>query len=424
MKNVNEKPSERSIYIWNITGSIANALFSIVTLMIVTRMLDDNEADIFSIAWTISQLMATIGTFQIRMYQATDVTGVFSFRQYWKYRSLTVILMLISSYIYIFIRGYTGEKKAVVLFVCVFRAIDSFADVYEGWFQQKERLDLSGKALTYRIIIAVIAFGTSVYFTRNLMISVISLVVAYTVCLFVFDLRYQHSVHVFREEKSKENIKKDWILNMTKEGLPLFINAFLMLSIMNAPKMVIDTFIDQGNLNQGLQTVFNIIFMPASFLNLAYIVFRPLITRMAIMWNAKKTKEFVRTLLRILASLILIGIGLLLGSALLGIPVLSMVYSVDLSEYKKELLIIIVGGCIYTFAAVLDNALVVIRHQYALIVVYGLTYLYINNVVEYMIGVGGMMGAALSYASAMLVFFAVMATVFLISFLVEKRKLK
>lgn len=66
---------------------------------------------------------------------------------------------------------------------------------------------------------------------------------------------------------------------MTKEGLPLFINAFLMLSIMNAPKMVIDTFIDQGNLNQGLQTVFNIIFMPASFLNLAYIVFRPLITR-------------------------------------------------------------------------------------------------------------------------------------------------
>lgn len=92
------------------------------------------------------------------MYQATDVTGVFSFRQYWKYRSLTVILMLISSYIYIFIRGYTGEKKAVVLFVCVFRAIDSFADVYEGWFQQKERLDLSGKALTYRIIIAVIAF--------------------------------------------------------------------------------------------------------------------------------------------------------------------------------------------------------------------------------------------------------------------------
>lgn len=41
--------------------------------------LDDREADIFSIAWTISQLMATVGTFQIRVYQATDVQGTFLF---------------------------------------------------------------------------------------------------------------------------------------------------------------------------------------------------------------------------------------------------------------------------------------------------------------------------------------------------------
>lgn len=36
MKKINERPSERSIYIWNITGSIANALLSVVLLMIVT----------------------------------------------------------------------------------------------------------------------------------------------------------------------------------------------------------------------------------------------------------------------------------------------------------------------------------------------------------------------------------------------------
>ena len=79
MKSIKEQPGERSIYIWNICGSIVNALFSVVALMIVTRFLDDREADIFSIAWTISQLMATVGTFQIRVYQATDVQGTFLF---------------------------------------------------------------------------------------------------------------------------------------------------------------------------------------------------------------------------------------------------------------------------------------------------------------------------------------------------------
>ena len=110
MKSIKEQPGERSIYIWNICGSIVNALFSVVALMIVTRFLDDREADIFSIAWTISQLMATVGTFQIRVYQATDVQGTFLFQHYLIFRIVTVAAMIVSSAAYIVVRGYTGEK--------------------------------------------------------------------------------------------------------------------------------------------------------------------------------------------------------------------------------------------------------------------------------------------------------------------------
>lgn len=423
MKKVNERPSERSIYIWNITGSIANALLSVVALMIVTRILDDRQADIFSIAWTISQLMATVGTFQIRMYQATDVTGVFRFRQYLIYRVITIGIMMISSYAYVMIRGYSGEKAVVVLLMCVFRAVDSLADVYEGWFQQKERLDLSGKALTYRIVVAVFGFGVVLFATKNLILSGAVLVLVYVICFFIYDIRYHYGVEAFRETAKKDKAGLSWVVKMTIEGFPLFINAFLMMSIMNAPKMVLDVAIEQGSLAQGLQTVFNIIFMPASFLNLAYIVFRPLITKMAIVWNMGKTKEFLKILMKILVSLFGIGILLLIGSALLGIPVLSIVYAVDLADYKLELLVIIIGGCMYTFAAVLDNALVVIRKQYILILAYALTYIYIKFAAEVMTGLWGILGAAMSYASAMVVFLIITAVMFAAGFRIEKRKI-
>ncbi|MBS6280436.1 MAG: lipopolysaccharide biosynthesis protein [Lachnospiraceae bacterium] len=424
MKKVNERPSERSIYIWNITGSIANALLSVVALMIVTRILDDRQADIFSIAWTISQLMATVGTFQIRMYQATDVTGVFRFRQYLIYRMITIGIMMISSYAYVMIRGYSGEKAVVVLLMCIFRAVDSLADVYEGWFQQKERLDLSGKALTYRIVVAVLGFGVVLFTTRNLILSGAVLVVVYVVCFFVYDIRYHYGVEAFRETAQKDKAGLSWVVKMTIEGFPLFINAFLMMSIMNAPKMVLDVAIEQGSLAQGLQTVFNIIFMPASFLNLAYIVFRPLITKMAIVWNIGKAKEFLKILMKIMISLFGIGILLLIGSALLGIPILSIVYAVDLKDYKMELLIIIVGGCMYTFAAVLDNAMVVIRKQYILILAYVFTYIYIKFAAEMMTGRWGILGASLSYASAMAVFLIITAVMFAFHFYKASKKLK
>ena len=424
MKKVNERPSERSIYIWNITGSIANALLSVVALMIVTRILDDRQADIFSIAWTISQLMATVGTFQIRMYQATDVTGVFRFRQYLIYRMITIGIMMISSYAYVMIRGYSGEKAVVVLLMCIFRAVDSLADVYEGWFQQKERLDLSGKALTYRIVVAVLGFGVVLFTTRNLILSGAVLVVVYVVCFFVYDIRYHYGVEAFRETAQKDKAGLSWVVKMTIEGFPLFINAFLMMSIMNAPKMVLDVAIEQGSLAQGLQTVFNIIFMPASFLNLAYIVFRPLITKMAIVWNIGKAKEFLKILMKIMISLFGIGILLLIGSALLGIPILSIVYAMDLKDYKMELLIIIVGGCMYTFAAVLDNAMVVIRKQYILILAYVFTYIYIKFAAEMMTGRWGILGASLSYASAMAVFLIITAVMFAFHFYKASKKLK
>lgn len=293
--------------------------------------------------------------------------------------------------------------------MCVFRAVDSLADVYEGWFQQKERLDLSGKALTYRIVAAVLGFGIVLFATRNLILSGVVLVVVYVVCFFIYDIRYHYGVEAFRESERKGKDGVTWIAKMTIEGFPLFINAFLMMSIMNAPKMVLDVAIEQGSLAQGLQTVFNIIFMPASFLNLAYIVFRPLITKMAIVWNMGKAKEFLKILMKIMVSLFGIGILLLIGSALLGIPVLSIVYAVDLADYKLELLVIIIGGCMYTFAAVLDNALVVIRKQYILILAYALTYIYIKFAAEVMTEHWGIRGASLSYASAMVVFLIITA---------------
>lgn len=421
MNQLNQNPSQRSIYIWNITGSIANALLSIVALMIVTRFLDDRQADIFSIAWSISLLMATVGTFQIRMYQATDVKGVFCFWQYHLFRIITVCVMMVSSYIYILMRGYTGKKALVVMVICLFRAVDSMADVYEGWFQQKERLDLAGKALTYRIIVAVIGFGIGLALTKDLLFSCLILVASYMICYVLYDLRYYKAVDAFRSNVT-EGMKGAWIVKMVMEGSPLFINAFLIASIMNAPKMVLDTVIEQGMLEQGVQTAFNIIFMPASFLNLAYIVFRPLITKMAVMWNVGEEKEFLKILIKVEIALIGIGIVILAGSALIGIPALSFVYAVELAEYKRELLVVIIGGCIYTFAAVLDNALVVIRMQYVLVLSYVVTYLYIKIAAKVMIGSWGVLGGAISYATAMGVFFVVTAVMFAVCFYHVYRK--
>lgn len=411
MKSISEKPSESSVYIWNITASIANAGLSVFILAIATRMLNNNNTDIFSIAWSISQLMATVGTYQIRTYQATDVEENFKFSQYVIFRILTVGIMMIASVVYIGVKRYDAYKGMIVLVLCLFRAVDAIADVYEGWFQQKERLDLAGKACTYRVLFALVGFGISLIITRNMLVACIILVISYVVCFVLYDIRYCRVVPELKEKKiSGKNVR--WIIKLALEGFPLFLNAFLMMSISNAPKMALDTAIANNQIQVGIQTVFNILFMPASFLTLAYIVFRPLLTKMAICWNDNKIHKFLKIVFLIVGCLLGTAVVLLIGCAILGIPVLSILYAIDLKDYKLELLIIVAGGCFCTFSYVFDNALVVIRRQYMLVLSYIISWIYIKLTVTMYVDKYGMLGAAIAYATCMLVFLIVTVVIF------------
>ena len=154
--------------------------------------------------------------------------------------------------------------------------------------------------------------------------------------------------------------------------------------------------------------------MPASVLTLVYIVFRPLLTQMAIAWSKKEKKAFLQIIIKMLACLIAVACIILLGSAILGIPVLSLFYGIDLSKYKVHLLVVILGGCFCTLSYVFDNALVVIRKQYLLITAYIITWVYVKAVSNLLIKKAGMLGAVSLYASSMFMFVCVTVVIFIV----------
>lgn len=86
----------------------------------------------------------------------------------------------------------------------------------------------------------------------------------------------------------------------------------------------------------------------------------------------------------------------------------------DLSQYKGTLLIIVLGGCFCTFSYVFDNALVVIRKQNLLVCAYVIAGLYIKATAHYMVEKWAMVGAALAYATTMLIFTLSVMAIFIV----------
>ena len=102
---------------------------------------------IFSIALPIGNQLVTIGYFNMRTFQVSDVLEKYSFGDYCASRLITTAAMAVVGVIWIAAGGYRGEKMAAIVLMIGFRMCESVSDLLEGRYQQKNRYDVSCRAV-------------------------------------------------------------------------------------------------------------------------------------------------------------------------------------------------------------------------------------------------------------------------------------
>ena len=398
------------------TGSLINALSSVLLTMFVTRIMGDGvNSDIFSLAYSTSLMLMTIGMFEVRQFQATDVNRQFEFSDYLFMRCVTCIIMMLAAVFLVVYRGYDLYKSFIIIMVCLYMMIGALQDVYLGLFQLKDRLDLAGKSLTLRITASMVLFASTILFTKNLTLSCISLSVASTLCLVFYDLRYAKKLD---PSHTKPQINKNKQKNLFIACFPLCACSFLSMYVLNAPKFAIDTFFaDQG----GIQTSYGILIMPAAIINLFSIfAFRPVMTPMANNFSKGNFDQFLKILVKLILWILIATIICLILGFFLGIPFLSIIYGVDLKNYETSLLIILIGGGLSALLSVFQYVITIIRQQYKLLIGYIAAGIFAYFISNYLVSSYGIFGGAVSYMSV----YAFLILYFLLLMFYYAKKLK
>lgn len=356
---LSKKNIEINSFIWNMAGSMLMAFQSVIMLIILTRVLGLVEAGIFTIAYANANLFLTIGKYGMRNYQVSDIKQEYTFSDYYYSRVITTILMVLFSIIFIVYTGmenhYSLEKSLIILWMCLFKTIDSIEDVYHGLYQQNDRLDIAGKALTIRMLITIVFFGSVLIVTKNLLITLILSTILSCIIFFVLTkICNSPFKNIKPKSKNKEHIKK-----LLQICFPLFLGTFLAFYIGNAPKYAIDNI-----LNDELQACYGFIAMPVFVIGLLNnFIFNPMLFKMSLLWEQKRTKKFLEMILIQLGIIIGITIICIGGAYLLGIPILSLLYNTDLSNYKIELIILLFGGGFLALSGLLVSIITIIRFQ-------------------------------------------------------------
>lgn len=390
-------------FFWNMMGSLSSAVISVVLLIVVTRFLPSLDSDRYVFAYSLANLLVVIGLFQVRNFQATDIGEKYSFTEYFFSRIVSCALMIIAVIIYLVLSHYDSDKVQVIFYVTLYRLSDAISDLFQGLFQQHERLDIAGKSLTFRNSIIFLIFALTVTFSKDLLLGLKLLCLSSYLFIVLYDFGYSLT---FETIKISNLLKKNTVMNafqLMRESLPLFINGFLIIYIYNQAKYSLETMTNIGKIAQGSQTIFNILFMPAFVMNLMMLFFRPVITEMAIAITKKHNKVLITLQKRLFINLFILSLLILLVSFVLGIPFLNLLYGVELENYHISFMLIMLAGSIGSFATAIDNIMTAMRQQKLLLFPYFGAFIFSLLVTNYLVTQLQIFGASLSFVLTMLV---------------------
>lgn len=413
---LNKTDKKMKNYIWNMIAGMLNALQSVIILFVLVRTNGAYWAGIFTIGFSIANLLLNIGHFNVRNYQVTDSTSKFTFADYFSARCITYIIMVISSLGYVLYgmiwQNYSVSKGICIFLICLFKGMDCVEDVFWGDMQKRGHLDVASQYMSIRLSIVTTVLCAGLVLTHNLCISlIISIFVGYLAMFFIVRKCY----YMYMIEPI--HFRSRYAVNILKECSSLFINAFLAFYVLNAAKYSIDIFCSQEE-----QAYYGYISLPVLLISLlSNFLYQPVLSDLATFWNQHQLAKFFRTVAKQVFWLIgMAAIIIILGN-ILGIPILSYMYHFEATAYIREFNILLIASVLYACVGLDLLIITIMRKQQILSVVYillaGITYFLANRlVIKY-----GLMGAAIQNLISMVVALAILS-ILIIFFSIREKK--
>lgn len=355
------KNIRRSAMVWNAVSACLTSFQTMLLLMVLTHFGTAEHSGYFVMAYTAANLLMHLGKFGMRQYQVTDAGNNYTFREYAASRVFSVGLMTLALAVYLLwsllFNGYTAEKAAVVALITFYRGVEAAEDVIHGRLQQKGRLDIAAKILAIRNAVFMIGFAVLYLLTRNLVLTcAVNAALTVIICIVL------NRPFAERQKLSPSFHPRALLLDC----LPLCLTMITYMYLSNAPKYIVD-----GLVSDAVQTRFNIVIMPAFVASLlCSFIFNPALKRIGELWQNREIKALRRTTRKLALVPVAVDAALLLGGWFLGIPLLSAVYGVDLTDYRLILMIFLLAGGAVAMLNLFVALLTAMRKQKLLLLAY------------------------------------------------------
>lgn len=349
-----EKTIVRNGTFWNLISSIFNSAMTAIILFFISLTGNVEMNGWFSIATAVAYQCQTIGFFGVRNFHISDINQEYSFSDYFYFNLLSSILMIIVLGYMSFGQNYTSEKAYLIYAYGIYRGLDIFEALFHDEYQRNGRLDIGVILQTIRLFFSLFSLILVLIITKSLLVATVVSTILSGIFVFI-----QNQPFLYYFPCKLKRLEKIRIKRIFQICLPIFIAGFINMYLANASKYAIDNF-----LNDSFQGTYAILVVPVFTINLlSTVIYRPYITKIANSWYKRSYLLFKKLVYRQICVIFVLTVLITLFGYIIGLTLLSLLYSINLGAYMPVFIVLLIGGGINTLGAFLNNVVIIIREQ-------------------------------------------------------------
>jgi O-antigen/teichoic acid export membrane protein len=387
-------PSLRRNFSWTFLGNAFYALCLWGMFSLLTKLGSKDIAGRFALGSAISTPFIIFAGLQFRVVMATDAKNAFEFRDYLGIRLvlLPVAFLLVVA---VAVLGYNRDQAMVICMFGLVRIVESFIDLFYGFAQKHERMDIIARSLWLRGVSAFLLFGGVFWATGDLALSLAANALAWILTFLFFDVP---NLKMLVASSGEATWLPRWSKSTFREIVWLTLPLGAVMLLITLRNTIPRTFLEQ-NLGEDVLGVFSAMsYLVVAGSTVIMAMSQSSLARLSRYFAEGQRDAFRSTILKILGIGVLIGVAGVLMVSRLGSFILGLVYSSDYATNNDVFVVIMIGGALFYLGSLLGAPVSAMRVFRVQLLVYLINICLMVVLCWKLIPAHGMMGAAITMA--------------------------
>lgn len=368
-------------------GTFLYFFFQWLTTVLVVRLAGYEQAGVFSLAVSFSNVFFFIAKFGIRNFQISDTNGNYSSGEYLGARVLAALLALVAFFASLAVADFSLETVVACVAYMLFKLEEAVTDHQFSLFQHYDEYRAILFSYAAKGVFSLGGFVAGLSLFHSLLAAIMLMVIAYGVVMLLYDVRL-----LCRWERPSCSFAQ--AVTILRRCLPLMIGTLIVPYMNFIVRYQVQNIC--GDELLGYYSSFAAIVVVMT--TLASAVWTVLLPKISGDFQKGRYKQLALFLLQISAATCVAGGLVVLAGMLLGPWAFTVLYGAEILLYQDMILPVLLTSVLLTFSAFLSAVLVPLR-QHTPMLLCNVAGALLCTVLTYpLITRLGLQGANLSYA--------------------------